>query len=129
MAEENQLATISKPKLEREKLWRYLPHAIERIVSAIDSPNEKIALGAARYIVDQCIGKSMPNEAENAQAAAATAFAKALQEAQEAAASQEAIQSPIIDGVVRILGNPTPEEPLAEGILNSESALGEIDDF
>ncbi len=129
MTERNELATISKPKLEREKLWRYLPQAIERIISAIDSPNEKIALGAARYVVDQCIGKSMPNEAENAQAAAAAAFAKALQEAKDAVDAQEAIQAPTLDGVVRILGSPIPEEPIVAGILNSESALGEIDDF
>ncbi len=125
----NELANISKPKLEREKLWTYLPKAIERIILAIDSPNEKIAVGAARYIVDQCIGKSMPNESENATAAAATAFAKALQEAHEATAAQEAIQAPAIDGFVRVLGNPIPEEPLSDGILNSESALAEIDEF
>ncbi len=125
----NDLANISKPKIEREKLWKYLPQAIERIVLAISSPNEKIAVGAARYIVDQCIGKSMPNESEDATAAAATAFAKALQEAQIAATAQEAIQAPIVDGFVRVLGNAIPEEPQSDGILNSESALAEIDDF
>ena len=47
----NELATITKPKLEREKLWQYLPKAVARIILAIDSPNEKIAVGAARSVI------------------------------------------------------------------------------
>lgn len=128
MPEKNELATVSKPTIERQKLWQYLPKAINRIVLAIDSDNEKIALGAARYLVDQCIGKPGSIISEEDASAAGTAFAKALREAQDEAATRPAIQEPIVEGQVRILGNPIPEEPV-EGILISESALSEIDGF
>ncbi len=128
MTEGNELATVSRPQIERQKLFQYLPKSLDRIVLAIDSEDEKIALGAAKWIAEQCIGKPGNVISEDDAKAAGTAFAHALREAHEEAAQKPAVEGPILDGQVRILGNPIPEEP-AIGLLNSESALAEIDDF
>ena len=123
-----ELATVSRPQIERQKLFQYLPHAVERIVKAMDSENEKISLGAARWIAEQCIGKPGNNISEDDAHAFGAGFAKALREAHEEAASRPAIEEPTLEGQVRILGNPIPETS-TEGILNSDSALAEIDGF
>ncbi len=121
---------ITRPSIEREKLWKYLPHAISRIVEAIDSPNEKIALGAARYIADQCIGKptSTGDDGEDKFSLGAAAMVKALTTAKAELAAAPETQEPIIEGTVRILGSPVPETP-TNGLLNSDDAMAEIDAF
>ena len=43
---------------DRAKLHKYLPQAIDRMAEAIQSENERIALGAARFVIEQCIGKA-----------------------------------------------------------------------
>ncbi len=128
MEEGKELATVSRPQIERQKLFQYLPKAVDRIVKAMDSEDEKIALGAARWIAEQCIGKPGNNISEDDAHAFGAGFAKALREAHEEAASRPAIEEPIFEGQVRILGNPISETS-TEGLLFSESALAEIDDF
>lgn len=128
MPEKNELANISRPQIEKQKLFQYLPRATERIVAAMESLDEKIALGAARWIAEQCIGKPGANISDTDAHAVGAAFAQALREAHEEAATRPAIEEPTIEGQVRILGNPNSESP-TEGILNTDDALAEIDDF
>ncbi len=119
---------VNRPQIEKQKLFQYLPTAINRIVLAMDSGDEKIALGASRWIAEQCIGKPGAVISEDDAAAAGTAFAKAMREAHDLAASKPEIEAPTIEGEVRILGAVQPESS-PDGILTSDAALAGIDEF
>lgn len=132
MSEETAIVPVnpestSASAVERKKMWRYLPRAIERMGEAIESDNEKIAVGASKFIIEQCLGKAVQRIVgeELAGGEAAKALAAAMKLAMEEKAAQE-IQAPIIEGGVRILGNPVDEDTTV-GILNSDSAQDEMD--
>lgn len=132
MSDENALAprdqdATSPTAIERRKLFRYLPRAIERMGEAMESENEKIALGAAKFIIEQCVGKAiqriMGDNASGGEAAKqfAAAFKKAMDDQRV-----EEVQAPVIEGGVRILGNPV-EEDITGGVLNSDDAEDDFD--
>ncbi len=117
----------SPTAIERRKLFKYLPRAVERMGEAMESDNEKIALGASKFIIEQCVGKAiqriMGDDIGGGEAAKqfAAAFKKAMDDNRA-----EEIQEPILEGGVRILGNPI-EEDITGGVLNSDDAQDDFD--
>lgn len=111
---------------DRAKLRKYLPEALDKMSEAIHSPNERIAVGAARFVIEQCIGKAPQFMDEETKAKGAAELAAALQDALAAGREQTAIEAPIIDGTVRILG-AVPEDDESAGL--SQQALDELDDL
>lgn len=113
--------------IERKKIWKYLPRAVERMGEAMESSNEKIAVGASKFIIEQCLGRAIQRILGDTGDSSGVAkdFAEAFQRAIDEKKTSQ-IQEPIIEGGVRILGNPIDESPTG-GVLNSTDAEDEID--
>lgn len=108
------------------KLEALVPKSIDRLKAALDSDNEKLAVGAARYILDQVMGKPVVQapESEGPALAAGTAaaiLAATLRDQLSAPASTP--QLPIVDGTVHILGDGATER----GALSTSAAAEDFD--
>jgi hypothetical protein len=92
------------------ELTKIMPKAIRVLTAALDSVDEKLAVGAARYIIDQVMGKPTQNVNDPGALAAGAGAAMLAQVLQQHLMSQPAparLELPegveIVEGAVHIL--------------------------
>lgn len=126
--------SISEPLDHRKYLEEHLEGALKRIVDCIDSPSDKLALAAARWVAEMVLGR--PNQAiqvEHGSKELAVELVKALREAFIQVRLERPPEPHIIEGKVRVLGLPpgAPATTLSSETVSAEPVVESItaDDF
>lgn len=101
-------ALVQRKKMEND----YLPKALERIYRAIASTNDRIALDAAKWIAEMCLGK--PRQPQDGDGGESEGVARILAETLRALAERQLPQLPPAAGV-QVLGvTDVIEAPMTE---------------
>ena len=124
--------TALVPPDHRKLLEEHLDKALRKIIGAIDSTNDKIALAAAKWVAEMVLGK--PNQAIQVNDSGKELAVALVQALREAMAQSRSIPPParIIEGSVRVLGVPetiTPGSDTSPAQQVPLEVVGTDDDF